>query len=121
MINVSALGIGRGSLPAAAVLIGLTLAGAAAGCTGESRPADPAAVEAGGRIFAEAGCGTCHTLAAAGSRGRIGPSLDRRNLDAGAVARQVRDGGGGMPAFGDRLSEQEIEAVAAYVAEVGGR
>ena len=33
---------------------------------------------------------------------------------------QVTNGGGGMPAFGDRLSEQEIQDVATYVSESAG-
>jgi mono/diheme cytochrome c family protein len=100
---------------------GVALAALALGCGAEPRPADPATLEAGARVFREAGCGTCHTLSAAGSGGRIGPSLDRRRLGPDAIAAQVRDGGGGMPAFDGRLSEGQIDALAAYVAEVGGR
>ena len=33
---------------------------------------------------------------------------------------QVTNGGGGMPAFGGRLSTAQIEAIAAYVAGVAG-
>jgi mono/diheme cytochrome c family protein len=36
------------------------------------------------------------------------------------VEEQVRNGGGGMPAFGDQLSDAEIEAVATYVSESAG-
>ena len=32
----------------------------------------------------------------------------------------MRGGGGGMPAFGDNLSNAEIDAVAAYVSSVAG-
>lgn len=99
----------------------LAIATLAAGCGGGSRPADPATVREGARVYSEAGCGTCHTLSAAGSRGRIGPSLDRRQLGADAIAGQVRNGGGGMPAYAGRLTEEEIDAVAAYVYEVAGR
>lgn len=90
-------------------------------CGGEPIPTDPATVRAGARVFSDAGCQTCHTLAAARSRGRIGPNLDRRQLNADAVARQVRRGGRKMPAFDDRLTEQQIRAVAAYVAEASRR
>ncbi len=105
---------------AGALVIGVAVAGFASGCGGEPIPTDPAAVRAGARVFSEAGCGSCHTLAAAGSRGRIGPNLDRRQPSVNAVARQVRRGGDRMPGFGDRLSEEEIRAVAAYVGEVTG-
>lgn len=67
-------------------------------------------------MFDEAGCGACHTLAVAGSHGTAGPDLDARRLTAEEVAAQVRAGGGGMPAYGDRLSDREIRAVARYVA-----
>lgn len=106
---------------AVGVAAGLTLAGPALGCGGDAGPADPATVRAGGEVFGQAGCGACHTLGAAGSRGRIGPSLDDRRPDADEVDGQVRDGGGGMPAYAGRLSDEEIEAVSAYVSEVAGR
>ena len=74
----------------------------------------------GAEVFASAGCGGCHTLAAAGSSGQAGPNLDDLAPDAGEVAEQVRNGGGGMPAFGDQLSDAQIEAVAEYVASSAG-
>jgi mono/diheme cytochrome c family protein len=75
---------------------------------------------AGAEVFASAGCGSCHTLAAAGSTGSTGPNLDDLQPDKETVVSQVTNGGGGMPAFGDRLSEQEIDDVATYVSESAG-
>jgi mono/diheme cytochrome c family protein len=75
---------------------------------------------AGGEEVFTANCGSCHTLSAAGTTGSIGPSLDGAGLDAAAVEQQVRNGGGGMPAFQDQLSEEEIAAVSTYVAESSG-
>ena len=69
----------------------------------------------GAAIFAEAGCGGCHTFAAANSSGTVGPSLDGIDLSKDEIEQKVRNGGGGMPAFGDRLIDAEIEAVAGYV------
>jgi mono/diheme cytochrome c family protein len=37
------------------------------------------------------------------------------------VVKQVTDGGGGMPAFGGRLSAAQIDAIAAYVARLAGK
>ena len=71
----------------------------------------------GEKVFADAGCGGCHTMSAAKSSGKVGPDLDGLKPDAGRVARQVELGGRGMPAFGDKLTENEIQAVAAYVAD----
>jgi mono/diheme cytochrome c family protein len=69
-----------------------------------------------GRPVFLANCGSCHTFADAGTSGTIGPDLDGIGLSTDEVVEQVRRGGGGMPAFGDQLSEDEIEQVAAYVA-----
>jgi mono/diheme cytochrome c family protein len=72
---------------------------------------------AGKQVFATAGCTGCHTLADAGSNGTVGPNLDDANVTAEQAAEQIRNGGGGMPAFGDRLSDQEIADVAAFVTQ----
>jgi mono/diheme cytochrome c family protein len=69
----------------------------------------------GKAVFADT-CGGCHTLSAAGTSGTTGPNLDDVSLDAGAIEGIVRDGRGGMPAFGDKLSDDEIAAVAEFVA-----
>ena len=102
----------------------------AAGCGGDDESSattatTPAATTtdtgtAGAEVFASAGCGSCHTLAAAGTTGTTGPDLDELQPDKETVVSQVTNGGGGMPAFGDRLSEQEIEDVATYVSESAG-
>ncbi len=105
---------------------------AAAGCGGDddSDTAEPPAAtttettDGGGgtgdaangeTVFASAGCGGCHTFEAAGSTGSIGPNLDDSSPSFDAVVQQVTNGGGAMPAFGDELSEQEINDVAAFV------
>jgi len=71
---------------------------------------------AGKEVFlGTSGCAGCHTLADAGSTGTIGPNLDDLQPSHDAVVAQVTNGGGGMPAFGDSLSEEQIQDVAAYV------
>jgi mono/diheme cytochrome c family protein len=80
-------------------------------------PAEPASGE---KVFVSAGCGGCHTLAAANASGAIGPSLDDLAPDAETVKAIVTSGRGGMPAFGDQLSAAEITAVADYVATSAG-
>src|SRR5579884_1631733 len=79
-----------------------------------------ALAESGRQVWSRAGCGGCHTLAAAGANGEGGPNLDALRPSQAAVVAQVTDGGGGMPAFGGSLSPAEIRAVAAYVASVAG-
>jgi mono/diheme cytochrome c family protein len=84
-------------------------------------PADADAA-AGAKVFASAGCGSCHTLAAAKSSGQVGPNLDDAKPGYDVVVAKVTDGGGGgMPAFGGQLSEQQIHDVAAFVATKAGK
>jgi len=81
---------------------------------GGAAPAAPPAAD-GKAVFTDT-CGSCHTLSAAGTSGTVGPNLDDVSLDASAIEGIVRDGRGGMPAFGDKLSDDEVSAVAAFVA-----
>lgn len=78
--------------------------------------------DSGRRIFTSATppCATCHTLAAAGASGQIGPNLDALDPSEARVRRAVRAGVGAMPAYEDKLSDSEIEAVSRYVASVAG-
>ena len=69
----------------------------------------------GKEVFASAGCGGCHTFAAAGATGSVGPNLDDTSPSFDKVVSQVTNGGGPMPAFKDSLSEQQIRDVAAFV------
>lgn len=104
-------------IPATAAVLGaLALS---AGCGGGSDGAAGSAGErvAGARVFADAGCGSCHALAAAGSKGTTGPDLDRLKPSRGSVLRQVERGGVGMPSFSDKLTQDEISAVASFVAD----
>ena len=69
----------------------------------------------GASVFAEAGCGSCHTFEAAGSNGSVGPNLDDENPSFDEAVQKVKSGGGGMPSFEGDLSEQEIRDVAGFV------
>jgi glucose dehydrogenase/mono/diheme cytochrome c family protein len=66
-------------------------------------------------------CATCHTLAAAGSTGTVGPNLDQLKPSDALVVKQVTNGGGGMPAFGSTLSKSQIQSVALFVSSVAGK
>lgn len=66
-------------------------------------------------------CSVCHTLSDAGGTGAIGPNLDEMMPESDRVRIAVHDGVGVMPAFGESLSEDEIAAVAEYVAAVAGK
>jgi mono/diheme cytochrome c family protein len=75
----------------------------------------------GAKVFAIAGCKTCHTLKAAGAHGTVGPSLDQLQPSAALVQKQVTNGGGVMPSFKGKLSPAQIKAVADYVSSVAGK
>lgn len=77
--------------------------------------------EAGRAVFASAGCGGCHTLAAAGAHGSVGPNLDQVRPSEVRVRQMVTNGGAVMPRFAGRLSRRQIEDVAAFVAGAAGR
>ncbi|MGL6280514.1 MAG: c-type cytochrome [Gaiella sp.] len=81
-------------------------------------PAGDAA--AGAEVFASAGCGSCHTLADAGSTGAVGPNLDELAPTEAQVVAVVTNGKGNMSSFADQLSEEQIVDVAAYVSSVAG-
>jgi mono/diheme cytochrome c family protein len=126
---------------AALILVAVAAIGAlAAGCAGgEQKSATPQTVvgslpedttpavsvpegdpAAGKSIFDSAGCGSCHTLADAGSTGTVGPNLDDAKPTLERAYTQVTNGGGGMPPYKDQLSEQQIADVAAYVVQATG-
>ncbi len=85
------------------------------------KPAPPDGGDTDGEsIFASAGCGGCHTLSAAGSGGTVGPNLDEAKPSLELAVDRVTNGQGGMPSFKGQLSEEQIEAVAKFVADNAG-
>ena len=85
----------------------------------EAAPTPAATGDPGEAVFTSS-CASCHTLAAAGASGAVGPNLDERKPDAATVTAIVTSGSGSMPSFSGQLSEAEIEAVAQYVATNAG-
>lgn len=85
-------------------------------------------VEAGQQVFDDAGCGGCHTLAAAGSSADVGPVLDdvlpgqnpaeieRSIVDPSAeIASGFQDQ---MPGdFGDRLDQDQLDALVEFLVQ----
>ena len=82
---------------------------------GAPRPGDPAVGE--GVFLGSAGCGSCHTLADAGTTGTVGPNLDEAKPPYELVIDRVTNGQGVMPSFAAELGEDEIQDVAAYVVQ----
>ena len=95
-----------------------------AGATAKADPAD-----AGGKVFVSAGCGACHVLKAAGSVGKIGPSLEGVGADPAAMIKksivnpnaEIQAGYAAniMPAtFSKTLSADQIDSLVAYLQKV---
>ena len=83
----------------------------------ETEPAAQGDPESGKAVFADAGCGGCHVYEPANSTGTAGPNLDESDLSYDEAVRQIENGGNGMPAFKDQLTDQQIADVAAFVTE----
>ena len=107
------------------LLAGLVAAIAAFAVTSALDDPSPPATAArpaidGGAVFARMGCGSCHRLAAAGSTGEMGPSLDARlPAHSRASLRQTivaPPPSSAMPDnFGDRLGAAELDALVDYL------
>ncbi len=74
---------------------------------------------AGQTLFSE-NCAGCHTLAAAGASGSVGPNLDLLKPSLAQVVTQVTNGGGAMQAFSGQLTKAQILAISQYVASSAG-
>lgn len=87
-------------------------------------PQDASAVEAGATVFAE-NCASCHAEDGTGDRSQGAPNLSDAIWLYGGDFASIYDTVynaryGQMPAWGPRLSEAQIRAVAAYVHQLGG-
>jgi len=60
-------------------------------------------------------CGSCHTFSDAGTSGTVGPNLDQAKPGFEEAFTQIKNGGGGMPPFDGRLTDEQIRALARYV------
>ena len=72
-----------------------------------------------GRDLFVSNCGGCHTLAAAGTTGTVGPNLDDLKPDQATVQAAIKEGPGAMPA--NLLTAAQAQQVAAFVAASTGR
>jgi len=80
-------------------------------------------IEQGRLLFKQSAvpaCALCHTLKEAEAQGEVGPSLDELKPDAARVAKALRNGIGQMPSYRGKLTEQQIETLARYVAQASG-
>jgi len=114
----------RTSLAAGAIAVALLAAGCGSGDDGGSGGSGGANVITatdGHGIFQAANCASCHTLAVENATGVIGPNLDKSKPSADVVVAKVTNGDGSMPSFSKRLTPEQIQTVATYVAENAGK
>jgi mono/diheme cytochrome c family protein len=124
----------RGRTTAALVIAGLGLifgVGIPAAVLASNNDADEhahggvhlTAGQTAGRHLFTANCGTCHTLKAANTSGRVGPNLDELRPQKALILNAIKvgraQGRGQMPA--DLLEGKEAEDVASFVEAVAGR
>jgi mono/diheme cytochrome c family protein len=89
--------------------------------TGGPGASSPTNVGTNGAAIFKANCAGCHTLAAAGATGTVGPNLDQLKPSMAIVVKQVTNGGAIMPAFKGKLTVAQINAVAKYVSSSAGK
>ena len=74
----------------------------------------------GAVVFQQMQCRNCHSLNGIG--GQRGPDLSRvaTRLTESQLIRQVLQGGGNMPAYGDSLSPQQTTALVRFLETLNG-
>jgi cytochrome c2 len=105
--------------------------GSVAGVPGIKPPTVPG--PAGAQVFANNGCGGCHTLAAANSSGTVGPNLDTfiGTQDAGFIQKSITDPNAEiakgfqanvMPqTYEQTIEPQDLKALVAYLVQCAGK
>jgi mono/diheme cytochrome c family protein len=87
----------------------------------------------GGQVFGQNGCGSCHTLKAAGSTGTVGPDLDKAlaGMSAAEIKQSIVDPtakiapgypSGTMPQnFGQTISAQDLNTLIKFLQQGTGK
>ena len=87
----------------------------------------------GGQVFGENGCGSCHTLAAAGSTGTTGPDLDKvlPGMSAAQIKQSITDPNAKISAgyppnvmpstFGQTISPNDLNTLIQFLQQKAGK
>jgi cytochrome c oxidase subunit II len=110
-----------------------------AGCGGEKTVSPTGPVEgplpkaakgnaaAGKKVFADSGCGGCHTFKAAGTNGKVGPDLDEalKGKSGDFIKQSIVDPNAEIapgfgpnimpPDYGSKLSQQQLADLVAFL------
>jgi len=114
---LSACGSGSTVAPLPTTVVGTVAQAPTVTVPDKYKNGDPVAGKA---VFASAGCVGCHTLAAAGATGTVGPNLDQAKPPLSLVITRVTKGAGPMPPFAGQLTDKQIADVAAFVVKSTG-
>jgi len=118
-------GLGHATMRTSAVV--LSSAAFDAWIEEERQAASAGGTAQGERVFADQGCGSCHVLAAAGATGQVGPSLDETlpGLSADAIRQSIADPNAQIapgfqpgvmpPDYGEKLSDEQLDALVQYL------
>jgi quinol---cytochrome c reductase cytochrome c subunit, bacillus type len=104
-----------------AILIALTIAGGeapgAAGASVTGKPEFDSLPQA--QLVVDFGCTSCHDFGGGGPA--IGPNLANGapNADPTAIKNQIENGGGGMPAFKDQMTPQQVDEITKFIVALG--
>jgi len=102
------------------LLVGAAVCLVAASCSFSPAPkayaASKAVREQGAVVFHEKGCEHCHGVDGVGTDKAPDLSGVGRRLHKPEIAKQIHDGGKQMPAFGDALTNDEVQQLVEYLA-----
>ncbi len=109
-------------------LAAIVVAAVSAGAFGGASVTAPSGnATSGKKLFTSSGCGACHTLKSAGTKGTIGPNLDGLTPTYAQIVAQITKGGPTimgkaaaaykfpMASFKGKLTTKQIQDVAAFV------
>jgi mono/diheme cytochrome c family protein len=70
----------------------------------------------GRTVFVSTGCGGCHTVASAHTRGQIGPDFDTsEQLNRAQILTEIDAGANGMPSYQHTLTPREKRAIIEFI------
>jgi len=111
--------LARQLVTTAALLVAASGAVAACGTDGGPTPDDPVLAQ-GQQVYRQY-CASCHGARGGGGSGpRLAGVVEQRYPDIEDQIAVIANGRAGMPAFGQRLSADELRAVARYEREALG-
>lgn len=80
-----------------AVPVALAATRGSSGATAPQKASEPGDVATGKKVYIQF-CGKCHTLAAVGAKGTLGPNLDQDKVSYTRVVTAIEEGVGGIQA-----------------------